>query len=89
MIGRYNRVAAYLFDVEECNDVSNFIATSQCARFRDNIELSRIDQRLTFLPSGALRIDNALMSDAGMYECHALSDAGNATKLMHLIVQGE
>ena len=55
---------------------------------RDTIALSRLDQRLMFLPDGALRIESTVMSDAGMYECHAVSDAGNATKLMHLIVQG-
>ena len=42
-----------------------------------------------FLKDGSLRIDNVQTGDAGIYECHASSDAGNASKVMDLIVQGQ
>ena len=41
-----------------------------------------------FLSNGALRISSAAVEDAGMYECKAVSVAGNATKVITLYVQG-
>jgi hypothetical protein len=40
------------------------------------------------LPNGALRINRVSVEDGGMYECIAMSIAGNASKTVILNVQG-
>ncbi len=40
------------------------------------------------LSNGAIRMSSVSTDDAGMYECVATSEAGNATKVIELIVQG-
>ncbi len=43
---------------------------------------------ITLLSNGAMRMGKVLVEDAGMYKCVASSEAGNATKMINLIVQG-
>ena len=43
---------------------------------------------IQLLSNGAIRMSSVRTTDAGMYECVATSVAGNATKVIELIVQG-
>ncbi len=57
---------------------------------KDHSELTEENtEGFVFLPNGALRINSVRVVDAGMYECLATSLAGNDTKMMTLVVQGE
>ena len=40
------------------------------------------------LANGALRIDRVAVNDSGLYECRATNDAGSASRIVTLRVQG-
>jgi len=58
---------------------------------RGGEDLSFIENTDGFLvlPNGALRVNHVSVEDGGMYECIAMSIAGNASKTIMLNVQGK
>lgn len=59
---------------------------------REGVVLSEEDLKerdITLLSNGAMRMGKVLVKDGGMYKCIASSEAGNATKMINLIVQGK
>ena len=65
------------------------VPTPSVSWWKDGEKLSRENPNFRFLPNGALRIMRVQTDDKGIYECLATSVAGNDTKLIDVVVQGQ
>ena len=54
-----------------------------------NSEEEMEEKGIQLLNNGAMRMSSVRTDDAGMYECVATSVAGNASKVIELIIQGK